>query len=347
MVIGLVGAKRLSRDGAAGLRAYAGGRMWLIYKYHIASLLFAIAAAALVGGMPPLLGQAAAGHPIANAVLGLGLLHQPSYLNILPLYFLLMAATPFVIAAFERGHAPLVLAASAVLWIAAPISPIDLFYRGVTAAMGSLGIEGRYNQYFNLFAWQTIYLAGLYLGWLLARERLSPDLLPTTLAGRLAFLCLLLTLVLLIYRNMHLAPIGVLQERGELILAAQSKQELSLYVVASFAGLAFPTAWLLVASDGARWGIVRGIGRGLRWITSRPTLRMIGSNSLQTFTTHLLWLYGAGALIAWAGLGDGGTALMIAGGFVAIYAVALVRERRSAARKGARIRAKDRPATGT
>ena len=327
LTFGLVMTRKVRSTGIGCLGPHAARRALLVYKYHVATLLFAIVVTATMGGAHPLLVQASSGHAVLNAVLGVLLLHQPPYLDILPLYLILIALTPFAIRAFERGHGLAVLAASGVLWIAAPISPLVAFFEVATAAAGAADVSGVYRQNFNPFAWQMVYAVGLYLGWRLANERLPTDALRTRRAAHLAALAAVLGIVLLVYRNLGMVPLASVQRHVEILELSQRKTEVTLYVALGAAGFGYLTAWLHIGAPRSDVAAIRWLGRAAVWITTRPILQSVGRQSIRAFAAHLFWLFGASAAIARLDLNAHWASVLFFAGFGAILLVVGLGER--------------------
>jgi len=84
---------------------------------------------------------------------GIVLLYQFQFFDILPLYCLFLALTPFAIRQFCRGRAWTILAPSALLWIAAQFGMTRL----PSTADGPLF-------FLNPFAFQAVFFGGLYFG---------------------------------------------------------------------------------------------------------------------------------------------------------------------------------------
>jgi hypothetical protein len=80
---------------------------------------------------------------------------QPAFMDILPLYIVLLAGLPFVLAAYRHGPW-LVFAASLVLWLAVQVNPAIALpaYPGPDRVW-----------YFNPLAWQALFFLGAWLGW--------------------------------------------------------------------------------------------------------------------------------------------------------------------------------------
>lgn len=96
--------------------------------------------------------------PVTSTVASALLLHQPPYLDILPLYTLCVLASPVVLYLLFRRKAVLVLAGSFVLWglgqVFDPMGATTHFFA-----------HGHRPAYFNILSWQLLYVLGLYLGY--------------------------------------------------------------------------------------------------------------------------------------------------------------------------------------
>lgn len=86
------------------------------------------------------------------------LLHQPPLFDILPLYVIFLGATPWLLAIARRRGWGIVLAFSALGWLATqfqPVAhPISEPYRFLPMHWGS----------FNIFSWQLVWVSGLAFG---------------------------------------------------------------------------------------------------------------------------------------------------------------------------------------
>ncbi len=90
--------------------------------------------------------------PWTTALGVLGMTHQLGYFNILPLYILLLAATPFFLALASRSRV-ILLAVSVSIWAIAGWNNINL---------PNFPTEGSW--FLNPFSWQLIYCVGLCAG---------------------------------------------------------------------------------------------------------------------------------------------------------------------------------------
>jgi hypothetical protein len=135
-----------------------GARIWTLYIAHIAVfvIICGVVATAVTRTQNPLYIEAINIQPFfrdtVEALIGaLTLTYQPSYLNILPLYIVLLSLFPAIY--YAARLSPLAtLAASLMLWQGALAFDLNL----------SNGNAGAW--FFNPFAWQAIFTLGVVIG---------------------------------------------------------------------------------------------------------------------------------------------------------------------------------------
>lgn len=166
------------------------GRSWTLYLVHLLILAWALAIAAGTErffGVPDLLSANNIQHlgsDLTGVLVGLPLLtHQPGYVNILPLYTILLLAAPAAILAAHR-HPKATMAASVALWAVAGVFTIDL---------PNFPTEGGW--FFNPLAWQILFVAGLCTGLALRRGRRFVPASPWLFALSAGYLALSLVWV--------------------------------------------------------------------------------------------------------------------------------------------------------
>ena len=135
-----------------------GARLWTLYIAHIAVFIIVcgVVATAVTRTQNPLYIEAINIQPFfrdtVEALIGaLTLTYQPSYLDILPLYIVLLALFPAIYYA-ARLSPLLTLGCSLAIWQAALAFEINL-------PNGSAGVW-----FFNPFAWQVIFTLGVVIG---------------------------------------------------------------------------------------------------------------------------------------------------------------------------------------
>jgi hypothetical protein len=167
---GLVFWRKAETEGAAGTFARAWKRAFELYSAHLLIVLLASAFVAWVAtreGDPRLLGWVGLGplfDDTAAALVGTVLLsHQPNFLDILPLYIVLLLLVPAMLPL--AGRAPvLLLGLSGAVWAGANLLAWNL---------QTFPSEGGWM--FNPFAWQFLFAIGMVIGVRLARgQRVVP-----------------------------------------------------------------------------------------------------------------------------------------------------------------------------
>jgi len=152
----------------ANVRARLWKRSLKIYAYHLLMLALAFT---VVAGFAVHTHKAALtnlltfylAHP-AVAILGsVLLLYCPPLLDILPMYVTFLFFTPVVLSAAVRWGWKWILAASALVWLLAQYGLRDVVHTWVVNVT-HLNIPLQETGAFNLFAWQGVWIVGLWLG---------------------------------------------------------------------------------------------------------------------------------------------------------------------------------------
>ena len=136
-----------------------GARIWTLYIAHLALfvLVCGIIATAIVRTQNSLYMEAINIQPFfsdtpAAVINALGLTYQPYYLDILPLYIVLLALFPLIYVAARTSPLPTVLVSLAV-WQVATHFGLNLPNH-----------PGEAGWFFNPFAWQLVFVLGVVLG---------------------------------------------------------------------------------------------------------------------------------------------------------------------------------------
>ena len=139
-----------------------------IYGYHLVmlALAFTVVAAFAVhthkAALTNLLNFYLA-HPVVAIVGSVLLLYCPPLLDILPMYVTFLFFTPVVLSAAVRWGWKWILAASGLVWMLAQFGLRDLVHNWVVH-LTHLRIPLQETGAFNLFAWQGVWIVGLWLG---------------------------------------------------------------------------------------------------------------------------------------------------------------------------------------
>jgi hypothetical protein len=152
----------------AGLRVKLWRRALKIYGYHLLMLTLAFTVAA---GLAVTTHRTAIynllnfyiAHPFVAIIGSVLLLYCPPLLDILPMYVIFLAGTPLALSAAVRWGWNRILAASLAVWLLAQFGLRDLVHNAVVH-ITHLPIPLQETGAFNLFAWQWVWIAGLWLG---------------------------------------------------------------------------------------------------------------------------------------------------------------------------------------
>ncbi len=167
----LLTARLYIRKAAADpdtLRVKLWKRALRIYGYHVVLLVLAFTLAAWVGvhthrpALTNLLDFYLA-HPFTAIVGSLLLLYCPPLLDILPMYVIFLLLTPYVLAIAARRGWNLLLASTGVVWALAQFG-LRSWIHALVVRVTHLEIPLQETGAFNLFAWQAVWMLGLWIG---------------------------------------------------------------------------------------------------------------------------------------------------------------------------------------
>ncbi|HEX5230007.1 MAG TPA: OpgC domain-containing protein [Bryobacteraceae bacterium] len=167
ILVGRIQQSAWDKHGAREAREKLFQRVLRIYIYHLALIAFAFsacAAAAVYLQRVPLqnLLDFFLAHPVQALIAAPALVYNPPLLDILPMYVIFMLLTPVVMASARRWGWRWVLLASATIWLLAQFHLREWIY----AAVAHRGFPIPLNETgaFDLFGWQFLWIAGLWLG---------------------------------------------------------------------------------------------------------------------------------------------------------------------------------------
>ena len=193
-------------------------------------------------------------NPLLALVLGAVLLYQPTFLDILPLYFIFLLLMPLLLERFVKGHSLVVILSSISIWLIAQFGVLTLFTNLVGTHLPIfLGA-------FDILAWQIIFVFGLYFGFL----KYQRTELSMLLENKLLIGSLLIAIICFLLRH-NIIEIGL----NEAII---SKERLGLLKLINFASIIY-----LVAAIRSRFD------RFFQW----RWLSELGQHSLQVYAFHV------------------------------------------------------------
>jgi len=137
-----------------------------VYQLIMLTLLFTFGAAVALHGHHPALANLLnfyLGHRLVAVFTSVILVYCPPLLDILPMYVIFLLLSPFIIGtALRRGWRGL-LAGSIAIWILAQFHLRD-FMHGLFVHATHLPVPLQELGAFNLFAWQMVWITGMWMG---------------------------------------------------------------------------------------------------------------------------------------------------------------------------------------
>jgi hypothetical protein len=270
-----------------------------LYAYHIILLGFAfvvVAHLAAAGNRPALhnLLDFYFAAPKQAVVYGALLIYRPPLLDILPMYITFLLLTPLALAGAKKVGWRALLGAGFTLWFLAQFGLRQMAFALVTRVTGS-GIPLSATGSFDLFAWQLMWLVGLYCGVRWSRndlpvERWAKQLLP-------AAVMIVPILLILRYSVGRGVELGIFEVWFD-------KWHLGVVRIVDFAAIAA----LLVQFQSL-----------VKALAVRPLVNL-GQASLQVFCAHLLFCFIGLAILGDAAVVNGWhEAMLVTTTFVGLF----------------------------
>ena len=292
-LIGLIQYGRMERRGYLAMRHSIWHRALELYAYAmgVIALVF-IARGVLPDGVEAFrnwTGTAETGDPVRILAM-LGLVFQPTFMDILPQYILYLLVAPPLILWISEGRWAWVVTLSVLVWMAAQTGVDQLIgapLQYLAQTSDGQGLRGS----FNPLGWQIVFMSGMVLGTLTQQGAidwgrfLSPDrtTLPKVALSVLAFFL----------------PIRIATAHGWVTWEQMTdfntmsiRPSFGPVYLISFAAAAALLAWLVVAGPRAQSRWVQAVAAGVRALLALPYLRLIGRHSLQTYAWHVVLVYG-------------------------------------------------------
>lgn len=307
--------KLAQREGYGTMGKKAGMRGLRLYAYHglMLCLAFGLLAPLAVSGLRPAVYNlldfyfAAPKRAVIDAVL---LIYRPPLLDILPMYILFCAIlTPLALRIGEEFGWKYVLGVSGAIWFAAQCGLKQAVYLGLSH-VGALQIPLKNMGAFDLWAWQFLWVAGLWLGARWARndlpiENWARKIVWPAAAIAVAFFALRYA----VFPNVQPGILGVLFD----------KWHLGVVRIIDFAAVA---------------AVLIRFNHRLKWVAFRP-LVLLGQASLQVFCVHLLFCFAGLTLMGTAEVVSGwGEPALMAATFAGMLITAKIFEKSAEGGKG-------------
>jgi hypothetical protein len=212
-------------------------------------------------------------HPGTAIVGSIFLIYCPPLLDILPMYVMFLFLTPLFLSAAVRVGWRIVLAASTLIWLLAQFGLRDIVHNWVVH-FTHLQIPLQETGAFNLFAWQMVWIVGLWLGARSAQHDVPLKLVPRWGIALSVAVCIGFVAV----RHGWLGPHLNEQALGLLL----DKWQVGPLRVLNIAAFLIVFYWLR---------------KYVRVVVAREPFLTLGKASLQVFCAHLLFVFGGLALL--------------------------------------------------
>jgi hypothetical protein len=212
-------------------------------------------------------------HPGVAITGSIFLIYCPPLLDILPMYVMFLFLTPLFLSAAVRFGWRIVLAASALIWLLAQFSLRDIVHNWVVHVT-HLQIPLQETGAFNLFAWQMVWIVGLWLGARSAQGNVPLKFVPRWGIALGAAVCIFFVGVRHAWFGPHLneQALGLLLDKWQI-------GPLRVLNIAAFLVVFY---WLR---------------KYVKIAVAREPFLTLGKASLQVFCAHLLFVFAGLALL--------------------------------------------------
>ncbi len=293
LLVGALYGRRMDRHGFAGPARQIWKRAFELYLWTLGLMVAILVlrgilpdAASIWGEWLGLLPTLSA--PVATAAVTL--LYQPTFFDILPQYILYMAAAPFLLWLCVTGRATLVLAGSAILWLAMQLGMHLALAEGINALLGRWHEGLTLRAAFNPFAWQILFFSAMAVGALWAQGKVDVGRILDPRRPAPAIIAAAVVVLFALWRfgfTFELLP-RVMMLRFWIY---ENRPEFSLVFLVNFVALGYLIAWLLIAGGEAASQTVRRASALLNGLFMLPFLRLLGRHSLHVYAWHVLIVY--------------------------------------------------------
>jgi hypothetical protein len=307
--------KLAHREGYNAMGKKAGARGLRLYIYHVLllCLAFGLLAPLAVSGIRPAVYNlldfyfAAPKRAVLDAVL---LIYRPPLLDILPMYILFsVVLTPLALRLGEKLGWKYVLGVSGTVWFAAQCGLKQAVYLGLSHVV-AMRIPLKNMGAFDLWAWQFLWVAGLWLGARWARNDLPVEKWARKIVWPAAAIAVgFFALRYAVFPNVQPALMGALFD----------KWHLGVVRIIDFSAVA---------------AVLIRFNSRLKWVAFRP-LVLLGQASLQVFCVHLLFCFVGLAVMGQAEVVSGwGEPALMAATFAGMLITAKICEKNAEGGKG-------------
>lgn len=292
LLIGMVYAKKMLKNGYAAGRTAIYNRAFELYRYAMGIVLVVLVAQMLLPGAYSIwfnwLGYTTFDDPLRLAAIAT-FLYQPTFMDILPQYIVYMLFAPMLVKLVLEDKWHYVVAGSVILWMAAQLGLQQIATTPLNDLVMGADDQG-IRASFNLLGWQIVFYAGLVLGALTSAGKikwsniLSPD---NTFIPKVALLMVLFFLPLRLITAHELMPPHMIGKFASMEIRA----DFGPVYLLNFAAVAMLVTWLIVAGPKHKDEWVRRIAGAITWVFSIKYLQLLGRHSLYVYVWHVAIVY--------------------------------------------------------
>lgn len=313
-------------ENPVGVRMRLWKRSLKLYAYHMLLLVFAFTVAASWAehahraAITNLL-NFYLNHPGTAIAGSVFLLYCPPLFDILPMYVLFLFLTPLFLGAAIRLGWKVVLAGTGLIWLLAQFGLRDVVHNQVVH-LTHLQIPLQETGAFNLFAWQAVWIVGLWLGSRSAHHDMPLNRVPRWAVGASAAVCVFFIAVRHGWLGPHLSQ--------DALAWALDKWRIGPLRVLNLICFTLVFYWLR---------------KYVRFVVAREPFLTLGKASLQVFCAHLVFVFfGLALLVGEVEQLHGMVAVgLVVVTFVCLFLIAANEVRKNHARKKARSTAERTP----
>ena len=292
LLIGMVYAKKMLKNGYAAGRTAIYNRAFELYRYAMGIVLVVLVAQMLLPGAYSVwfnwLGYTTFDDPLRLAAIAT-FLYQPTFMDILPQYIVYMLFAPMLVKLVLEDKWHYVVAGSVILWMAAQLGLQQIATTPLNDMVMGADDQG-IRVSFNLLGWQVVFYSGLVLGALTSAGKikwsniLSPD---NTFIPKVALLMVLFFLPLRLITAHELMPPHMIGKFASMEIRA----DFGPVYLLNFAAVAMLVTWLIVAGPKHKDEWVRRIAGAITWVFSIKYLQLLGRHSLYVYVWHVAIVY--------------------------------------------------------
>ena len=293
LLVGALYGRRMDRQGFGGPARQIWRRAFELYLWTLGLMLIVLSLRLALPGAPAIwdewLGLLPTGS-VPVTVAAATMLYQPTFFDILPQYVLYLAVAPPLLWLCVTDRAAVVLAASAILWLAIQFGAHLAIANAINDALGLWQPDLTMRVAFNPFGWQLIFFPAMALGALWADGRLVVGRILDPARRTPAIIAAIVVVFFALWRLAF--TFDVLPEVMMLrFWIFENRTEFSLVFLVNFIALGYLLAWVLVAGKASASRAVRTASAILNGLFTLPFLRLLGRHSLPVYAWHVVIVY--------------------------------------------------------